>query len=181
MPARTLIRPLGAAATLAVAGAVAAAAAAAPGDTGHAAAAAQKITPTRVGGVHIGDRYGALRTRGLVRRIGPGCELGGPNTRSARLRSPLKGVVNFTQTLPRKVTDITVTGGAKARGVGVGAKPRAIRRAFPKAKFDHSTDGTFGLTLAKVPRGGGGRIVFGVSTQTHRVTLIGVPFIAICD
>jgi hypothetical protein len=182
MPARILIRPLGAAAALAVAGAVAAAAVAAPAGAGGAhAAAAQKITPKRVGGVHIGDRYGSLRTRGLVRRIGPGCELGGPDTRSARLKAPLAGTVNFSLTLPRKVTDVTVSGGAKARGVGVGATRRAIRRAFPKVTFDHSGDGTFGLTMAKVPANHGGPIVFGVSTQTHRVTLIGIPFIAICD
>jgi hypothetical protein len=27
----------------------------------------------------------------------------------------------------------------------------------------------------------GGRIMFGVSTQTHRATIIGVPFIAFCE
>src|SRR3954452_14457248 len=76
---------------------------------------AQKITPLRVGGVHIGDRHRSLRARGLVGRIGPGCELA-ENTRSARLKAPLKGSVNYTQTTPRLVTDILVRGGAKARG-----------------------------------------------------------------
>jgi hypothetical protein len=141
---------------------------------------AQKITPLRVGGVHIGDRHRSLRARGLVGRIGPGCELA-ENTRSARLKAPLKGSVNYTQTTPRLVTDILVRGGAKARGVGVGARPRAIRRAFPKATFDHGTDAVFGITLVKVPRRGGGRLQFAVSTKTHRVTLIGVPFIAFCE
>jgi hypothetical protein len=182
MPSRSVVRPLAAAATLAIAGAAAAGAIAAPAGSGQAgAAASQKITSQRVGGVHLGDRYGSLRSRGLVRKIGPGCELGGPNTRSAALKSPLKGSVNFTLSNPRRVTDVTVTGGATARGVGIGARPRAIRRAFPRATFDHSTDGVFALTFVNVPKRGGGRIQFAVSTKTHRVTLIGVPFIAVCE
>jgi hypothetical protein len=179
MPARTLSRPLAAAAVLAAFGAVAVAATA-PAEPGLARTAAKRITPQGVGAVHIGDRYRSLRRRGLVGRIGPGCELA-PNTRSAKLKAPLKGQVNFTQTTPRLVTDIIVLGGAKARGVGVGARRRAIRKAFPKARFDHSTEGVFGITLVKVPRRGGGPLQFAVSTQTHRVTEIGVPFIAFCE
>jgi hypothetical protein len=145
-----------------------------------AAPPVQKVTPARVGGVHLGDAHSSLRARGLVGPIGPGCELA-QNTRSARLKAPLNGSVNYTQSNPRKVTDILVRGGAKARGVGVGARPRAIRRAFPKATFDHSTEGVFGITLVKVPKTGGGRLQFAVSTKTNRVTLIGVPFIAFCE
>jgi hypothetical protein len=167
-------KPLAALATLA---AVAGTAAVADG----AAPPAQKITPLRVGGVHLGDRHSVLRARGLVGKIGPGCELGGPNTRSARLKAPLKGSVNYTLKDPRLVANIQVLGGAKARGVGIGAKPRAIRRAFPKAKFDHSTESVFGITLVRVPRTGGGKLQFAVSTDTNRVTLIGVPAIAFCE
>lgn len=144
--------------------------------------AAKVITPTRVDGIHIGDTHQDLRQRGKVGPIGPGCELGGPNTRSARLRAPLKGSVNYTLNSPRKVTDITVTKGAKARGVGIGATIAAIKARFPNAKVDHSTDQVFQLTLVTTPkRPNGGRIMFGVSTQTNKTTIIGVPGIGFCE
>jgi hypothetical protein len=167
-------KPLAALATLAaVAGTAAAAVGASP--------PAQKVTPLRVGGVHLGDRHSSLRARGLVGPLRPGCELGGPNTRSAKLKAPLKGSVNYSLKNPRVVANIQVLGGAKARGVGVGAKARVIRRAFPKAKFDHSTESAFGITLVRVPRNGGGKLQFAVSTTDHRVTLIGVPALAFCE
>jgi hypothetical protein len=141
-----------------------------------------KITPVRVDGVHLGDTHADLRARGKVGPIRPGCELGGPNTRGARLRAPLKGGVNYTLTTPRRVDSITITGGARARGVGIGAKIPAIKAKFPNATIDHSTDQVFQLTLVKTPkRPSGGQITFGVSTQTKRTTVIGVPFIAFCE
>jgi hypothetical protein len=150
---------------------------------GTAFAAAAVITPVRVDGVHLGDTHADLQSRGKVGPIRPGCELGGPNTRSAKLKAPLKGSVNYTLTSPRKVDSITITGGAKARGVGIGATIAQIKAKFPHAKVDHSTDQVFQLTLVKTPKRphSGGRIMFGVSTQTKRTTIIGVPFIAFCE
>jgi hypothetical protein len=141
------------------------------------------ITPTRLDGVHLCDTHQALRARGKVGPIGPGCELGGPNTRSAQLKAPLKGFVTYTLTAPRKVTEITIRGGAKARGVGIGATIAAIKAKFPHAKVDHSQDQVFQLTLVTTPKRpvSGGRIMFGVSTQTHKTTIIGVPGIAFCE
>ena len=150
---------------------------------GTAFAAAAVITPTRVDGVHLGDTHADLHARGKVGPIQPGCELGGPNTRSAKLKAPLKGSVNYTLHNPRKVDSITITGGAKARGVGIGATITQIKAKFPHATVDHSTDQVFQLTLVKTPKRpqSGGQITFGVSTQTHKTTIIGVPFIAFCE
>jgi hypothetical protein len=148
-----------------------------------ASGAVAKISPVRVDGVHLGDTHADLRARGKVGPIRPGCELGGPNTRSARLRAPLKGTVNYTFGSPRRVDNISVTGGARARGVGIGATIAQIKAKFPRAKVDHSTDEVFLLTLVRTPKrpNGRGRITFGVSTQTHKTTIIGVPFIAFCE
>ena len=144
--------------------------------------AAAKISPARVDGVHLGDTHADLRARGKVGPIRRGCELGGPDTRTAKLRAPLKGNVNYTLEAPRSVTDITIRGGARARGVGIGATIPAIKAKFPRAIVDHSTDQVFQVTLVRTPkRPKGGRITFAVSTQTHRTTLIGVPIIAFCE
>jgi hypothetical protein len=151
----------------------------APAQTGHAAA--KRITASGVDGVKLGMTHRQLHDAGLVGRIRHGCELGGPTTRSARLLPPLAGQVNYTLKKPRKVTDITVRGGARARGVGIGATIPRIKAAFPKARVDHSTDSTFGVTLVRVPKSGGGRLMFAVSTTSHKVTQIGIPIIAFCE
>ena len=169
------------AAALVTAGLLAIGSSASPPASGAGAPVA-KISPVRVDGVHLGDTHADLRARGKVGPIRPGCELGGPNTRSARLRSPLRGSVNYTLSSPRRVDSITVRGGARARGIGIGAKIPAIKARFPNATIDHSTDEVFQLTLVKTPtRPNGGQITFGVSTQTKRTTVIGVPFIAFCE
>jgi hypothetical protein len=159
-------------------GAVALAPAAAPGETGDAA---PKITAAGVGKVKLGKTFRELRDAGLLGRMRPGCPLGGPNTRSARLKAPLKGSVNLTRRSPRRVRDISVRGGAKARGVGIGATIAQIKTAFPKAKVDRNTEQVFGFTLVRIPKDGGGRIQFAVDVDSKKATSIGVPGIAVCD
>jgi hypothetical protein len=154
---------------------------AAPAQPRAAAASPARITPAGVDGVKLGETYAQLRARHLVGRIGKGCELAGPNARSASLSAPLKGGVDFTMTTPRKVVDISVRGGATARGVGIGATIPQIKAAYPKAKVDHSTEHTFAITLVRIPKNGGGRLQFAVDTTTHRVTIIGVPAIPFCE
>ncbi len=72
-------------------------------------------------------------------------------------------------------------GGAKARGVGIGATIAQIQSAFPQATIDHSTEQLFGITLVKVPKSGGGRIQFAVDVDTDKTTLIAVPHLAFCE
>lgn len=166
-------------ALLVVVGAIGADAAAVAGNAGRAAA--EKVAPTGVGRVMLGETYAALRAQHLVGRIGQGCQLVGPNARSAALSAPLKGNVDFTMNLPRRVAHISVQGGARARGVGIGARIANIKAAYPKAKVDHATDHMFGVTIVRVPRNGGGKLEFAVRTTTHKVVLIGIPFISFCE
>ena len=149
--------------------------------TAAAAPGAARITPAGVGAVRLGRTYTSLRKAGFLSKLVAGCELGGPQTRAATLRAPLRGSVELTVRSPRRVATIVVRGGATARGVGIGATSATIRKAFPRAKFDHRGDAVFGLTFVRVPKPGGGRLEFGVDTTTKRVTLIGIPRIPVCD
>jgi hypothetical protein len=143
-------------------------------------AAAPKITSKGVGRVKLHRTFASLHRAHLIGHLRRGCELSGPNLRVAKLRAPLQGTVQFFK--PRlRAFQITVTGGAKARGVGVGATIAQIKAKFPKAKVDHSGEGTFGLTFVNVPRGGGGKLQFGVSTRTHKATMIGIPTLSFCE
>ncbi len=143
-------------------------------------AAAPAITADGVGDVELGAKASDLRHAGLIGQLRHGCELA-PHTRTAKLKAPLEGQVNFTQTTPRRVDNIAVSGGAKASGVGIGSRKHKIKVAFPHVKFDHGTEDVFGIILAKVPKSDGGKLQFAVDVGTKKVTLIGVPFIAFCE
>jgi hypothetical protein len=166
-------------AVLAVFGALLSAGSSAPAQTAYPAATS--ITASGVGGVKLGKTFGTLYDAHLIGPLKPGCELGGPNTRSAQLRLPLRGSVDFTLTRPRKATNITIMRGATARGVGSGATIAQIKAAFPKAIVDHGTEQVFQTTSVRIPKSGGGRIEFAVDIHTNKTILIGVPFIAACE
>jgi hypothetical protein len=110
-----------------------------------------------------------------VGRTSPGCELSDPRQRVA----PLKGFVQLTR--KRRVKSIFVSGGATARGVRVGNRLRAVRAAYPGVRADRSTEATFGIALATVPRGKGGLLQFTVGAKTNRVQGIAIPRVAFCE
>jgi hypothetical protein len=143
--------------------------------------AAERITGEGVGQVKLGMTFQEARDKGLIGRLRPGCEFGGPETRSARLRSPLRGFVDFTLTTPRKITNILITRGARARGVKVGDRISDIRDAYDVVRVNKNTEEVFGVWLARVPRSAGGRITFSVPVATKRIDAIGVPFIPFCE
>ena len=120
--------------------------------------------------------------RACASALQPRCELGGPDTRSAKLKAPLKGFVDLTtRRKPRLVRSISLTGGARARGVGIGSTIAQIKAAFPGAKVYRNTEEVFGLTLVKVPKSAGGRFHFAVDVETKKTTRIGIPFIPFCE
>ena len=172
-------RTLAVTAALVMAGAVAIGASAATGPT--ARIAAKKITGEGVGQVKLGMTFQEARDKHLIGNLRPGCELGGPETRSARLRSPLRGSVDFTLTTPRKIANIAVTRGARARGVKVGDRIKDIKDAYPGAKVNKDTEDVFGIWLVRVPKSAGGPIRFSVPVATKRIDAIGVPFIPFCE
>ena len=146
------------------------------------AAAPQKITGKGVGQVKLGKTFQQMRDKHLVGKLRNGCELSGPNTKFSKLRSPLRGTVDWSKTATRKVRRVTITGGsAAARGVRIGDKLADIKNAFPKAKVDHAAEPIFGITLVKIPKNGGGRMWFGIPTDTKKISMIGVPNLSFCD
>jgi hypothetical protein len=146
-----------------------------------AAGGTAKITPMGVDGVRVGARHSTLEARGLLGRRRAGCPLSGPGARDARLRAPLRGVAHLTRGKARRVRSIMVTGGATARGVGIGDRISDIRAAFPAAQVDHRTDDVFQVTIVRIPRDGGGRLMFAVAVDTKRITAIGVPSLEFCE
>ena len=153
----------------------------APGESDSAAP--KKISGAGVGKVKLGKTFRELRDAGLLGPMRPGSPLGGSDTRSARLKAPLKGSVNLTTNQrPRRVRNITVLGGARARGVGIGATIAQIRDKFPGARVDRDTEEIFRFTLVRIPkRGPGDRFQFAVDVDTDRTIQIGVPGIAVCE
>lgn len=149
--------------------------------TTAASAPPAKVTPTRVGAIHLGDRWRSLHRKDLVGDRQTGCELAGPGKRAAALRPPLRGAVELRRRKPYRVKSIIATRNAAARGVKIGARRAAVKKAYPKAVFDESLQDTFGITLARVPKNGGGRLQIALDADTNRVTEFGVPYIAFCE
>ncbi|HEY8581524.1 MAG TPA: hypothetical protein VIL49_01205 [Capillimicrobium sp.] len=170
-------RPLAAAAAAAAA---LVAIAVGPASAGTAPPPAE-VSGDGIGAVTLGASYQQLRDAGLITRMTEGCELAGPGTRAASLRRPLAGGVDFTRRGTPRVRNVYATKGAEARGIGIGDRMRALRRAFPGAVVDRSTEETFQATLVRIPRSEGGRFEFLVDTKDRRVEAIGVPGIAFCE
>jgi hypothetical protein len=139
------------------------------------------VTPHRVGPVKLGASYASLHEAGLIGRQRVGCDLEGPGTRAALLRAPLRGVVELTRKEPRRVKSIIVTRHATARGLAIGARRGKVEHAFPKATFDKSVQDTFGITLVRVPKDGGGKLQMALDAKTGRLTEFGIPYIRFCE
>jgi hypothetical protein len=149
------------------------------GPAAATAAAPQKITPAGVGQVKLGMTFSQLRAKHLVGKLHKGqCDAAGPNASPfARLRSPLRGQADFTKSVPHKLTDITIRGGATARGVRVGDSLAKVKAKFPQRKIRHD----LGLIFVDIPNTAHIKEQFIVNETTKTVDVIGVPFVAICE
>jgi hypothetical protein len=149
------------------------------GPAAATAAAPPKIKPAGVGQVKLGMTFKQLRQKHLVGKLHKGvCDAAGPNASPfARLRSPLRGQANFTKRVPHKLTDITIRGGAKARGVGVGDSLAKVKAAFPKRQIRHD----LGFIFVDIRKTSNIKEQFILDQDTRKVTDIGVPFVALCE
>jgi hypothetical protein len=149
------------------------------GPAAATAAAPKKITPAGVGQVKLGMTFSQLRQQHLVGKLHKGnCDAAGANASPfAKLRSPLKGQADFTKAVPHKLTDITITGGAKARGVAVGDSLAKVKAKFPTRKIRHD----LGFIFVNIPNSAHLKEQFIVDENTKKVLRIGVPFVALCE
>jgi hypothetical protein len=138
---------------------------------------AAKITGAGVDGVKVGASYTSLRNAHKLAKATRGCELAGPQARTAKLRAPLKGSVNLTISRPRKVDTIAVTGGARANGVGVGSTLAQVKAAFAHEKVRH----VLGITVVRVPKADGGPFELSLGSAGKHVDSIGIPHLAFCE
>ena len=143
------------------------------------AAAPKHVTKRGVGRVKLHRTYKSLRAKHLLGPMVQGCDVSGPKARAAALRPPLEGAVDLTRSTPRRVKSIIVSDGATARGVAIGDTRADVEAAYPKATFDRSTQEVFGITLVRVPKGGGGRLQ--MALRKGKVTRFGIPFIEFCE
>ena len=102
-------------------------------------------------------------------------------SRAAVLRAPLRGAVELSRRKPRRVKSIIVTKNATARGLAIGDTRAAVKKAYPKAVFDESVQDTFGITLVRIPKDGGGRLQIALDAESDRITEFGVPYIRFCE
>jgi hypothetical protein len=139
------------------------------------------VSPRGVGAVHIGATVKSLHRKHLIGRLRPGCELD-PGQRVAPLRPPLRGFAVFSHPNNR-VSAATVTqGAATARGIGIGAAPKAARQAYPKAEYDPPgtadpfPQGFLWINTVQRPQ-----MTFVVDPGTHKIIELAVPAPNFCE
>jgi hypothetical protein len=137
------------------------------------------IGPDGVGEVTVGAKHSKLKEAGLVGKLKPGCELAEAD-QFAKLKAPLEGSVNFTP--DNRADSIVVAGGEAAtdEGVTVGSRRRKVKKVYPNAKFNKSTESVFGVIIVTIPKRDGGRFELALD-ETKHVSLFGVPFVPFCE
>lgn len=142
---------------------------------------ATTVSGSGVGKVRIGRSYDKLRDAGLVGKLKSGCELA-EGTRAAKLKSPLKGVVNFSIEGKPRAETISVTDGASTKkGIEVGSTKREVKDAYKSATFDKDTIDVFGVINVKIPKRSGGKFHIAIDAGTKLVTMFGIPGIPFCE
>ena len=149
-----------------------------------AGAAPLVLTEHGVPGLTIGRTLAAVRADGLVGKLSPGCELASPRPSFAPLRAPLVGSVEFDGSGPKaKLITLNITKGAMTdRGIRIGASAAAVRRAYPKARVEHSAaPNPLEYDAIVVTRGGEDRIWFLLNKRGGHVQSMSLPGANFCE
>ena len=142
------------------------------------------LTEVGVGRLRLGRPLAAIRADHLVGRVSAGCELASPRPVVAKLVAPLKGFATFSGTGPAKrLVSLSVTGGARTtRGVTVGTTAARVRRAYPRARVEHSpAPNPLQFDAIVVTRADQDRIWFMLDRKDGRVQSIDVPGPEFCE
>jgi hypothetical protein len=144
------------------------------------------VTPQGTTAVHLGTTARALRKGGLIGPLHKGCELD-PGQRVAKLRpgpgTPAKGTAVFGGPRGKKLTSLTIVGGATTRKyVGIGATPEAVLKAYPHAVYNAPgstppfAEGFIWVNSPEHPV-----MTFTVGDKSELVTAISVPSPNFCE
>jgi hypothetical protein len=147
---------------------------------GRSAASARFVLgPGGVRRIQVGRTFAYLRSRGLVGRLGPGCELAGPGQDfSADILGRLRGSVEFNA--QRRAVAVSVTRGAvTSRGIGIGARLARVKQVYPRARY--RLDPVFRVYFVRIPRRGNPAFTIVISGQTRRVTALAAPVLPVCE
>jgi hypothetical protein len=138
------------------------------------------ITPQGVGGLRLGASVSALRERGLIGPMRPGCELVS-GQRVAELSPPLHGLAIFYDP-NTKLSSVHLQRGVEtARGIGIGALDKKVLSAYPEADYrppDPQAPIPIGLITVDDQEG---ELTFEIDALTYRVSQIDAPGPSFCE
>ena len=144
------------------------------------------VTPKGTTSVRLGMSAATLRKHGSIGPLRKGCELD-PGQRVAKLRpgpgTPARGTAVFSGPHAKKLTSLTIVGGATTRKyVGIGASPKDVLAAYPHAVYQAPgsnppfAEGFVWVNSIEHPR-----LTFTIDSKTERVSAISVPSPNFCE
>lgn len=146
--------------------------------------AKHRLLVAKVGGVgqlRLGAKAKTLHDKGLIGKVGPGCELA-PGERAARLSPPLGGTAIFFHPNNR-LSSIIITKGARTRRhIRIGSPLAHVLNRYPHATYMTPAQmSPFNVGMVTVPFHGHTVMSFLTSAATNRVIQIDIPLASFCE